>query len=75
MDYGRLVLEKLQKKGFYDDIGQFDVTDEVSKFFLPLNYKKSAKKNCKTMYKIFLPRYFLFNVAGYFQMITFSSAS
>ena len=30
MDYGRMVLESLKKKGFYDDIGQFDVTDEVS---------------------------------------------
>ena len=29
MDYGRLVLESLQRKGFYDDEGQFDVTDEL----------------------------------------------
>jgi len=29
MDYGRMVLDNLKKKGFYDDIGQFDVTDEV----------------------------------------------
>ena len=33
MDYGRLVLENLKKKGFYDDIGQFDVTDEVRNLF------------------------------------------
>ena len=29
MDYGRMVLNQLKDKGFYDDIGQFDVTDEV----------------------------------------------
>ena len=40
MDYGRLVLENLKKKGFYDDVGQFDVTDEVFNFFLYLQVEK-----------------------------------
>lgn len=26
-----MVLDQLKEKGFYDDIGQFDVTDEVKK--------------------------------------------
>ncbi|XP_066914900.1 BAI1-associated protein 3-like isoform X2 [Clytia hemisphaerica] len=29
MDYGHLVFNQLKDKGFYDDVGQFDVTDEL----------------------------------------------
>ena len=30
MKYGQLILDELQEKGFYDDVGRFDVTDQVS---------------------------------------------
>ena len=46
MDYGRLVLENLKKKGFYDDIGQFDVTDEVCILFFSFKLEKNlSQKN------------------------------
>ena len=46
MDYGRLVLENLKKKGFYDDVGQFDVTDEVRRSFI------LKVKTCRTNYDL-----------------------
>ena len=67
MDYGRLVLENLKKKGFYDDIGQFDVTDEVLNFFLYLQVEK--KRNLLHSHMK------CFQCNSLFRMVTFSCAS
>ena len=49
-DYARSICDQLKEKGFYDDVGKFDVTDQVTTtarfdlIFQGLNYCFTLRK-------------------------------